>query len=135
MTRIPGHPRAVGLIEEAAIFTLPARYEDLTLVSFSRPEYVSSPAALLSYMHDQKIVGIILPGEAVELKDVNFIAIAFDAAEILKGIPTSERVVDRRYFMIDASRISEADWQEAIALARSYAHANIPESPIAKFAQ
>ena len=124
-----GDRRVVGILEESAMFVLPARYEDLTFISFSRPEYVTNAATLLSYMHSQRITCIILPDNTIDLKDIYFSPAAFDAAEVLKSIPLSEEIRDQRYFMVDASRISETDWQAAISLARMKARPGISESP------
>ena len=42
LRELPGHPRAAGFVEEPLLFRLPARYEDLALVRYSRPEYLTT---------------------------------------------------------------------------------------------
>ncbi|MEP6881356.1 MAG: hypothetical protein ABI866_05145 [Dokdonella sp.] len=115
----PGDRRVIGRLEEAAMFVIPARYEDLAFISYSRPEFVADAAALLTYMHDQQITCMILPGKGAEIKDTSGLATGIDAAKILKMMRLSVEVRDSRYIMTDASNLSESDWQAAIVLARA----------------
>ncbi len=112
---MPGDPRVVGLIESPAIFLLPARYEDLALISYSRPEYLGDASALLSFMHSQKICCVILPEKNLESPIDSYFFAASDAVANLRQIPATKIVVDRGYFIIDASAASDADWRRAIS--------------------
>lgn len=114
----PGDRRVVGRLEESAMFALPARYEDLAFISYSRPEYVADAASLLAYMHDQRITCIILPDNEADVNDSSGLLAGIDAAQILNAIPVTVETRDRRYVMIDASRLTEADWQAVIAKAK-----------------
>ncbi len=119
LKRMPGHPRAVGLIEVPAIFLLPARYEDLALVSYSRSEYLENVAALLTFMHDQDICCIVLPAKKLETPMEPPFSAAWDVASILRGMSAGKVVVDRGYFMVDFSAATETDWLKTIALGQS----------------
>ena len=128
---LPGDPRVVGLVEIPALFILPARYEDLAFVSYSRPEYLGSAATLLSFMHDQQICCIVLPMKNLDTPvDSNMFA-ASDAEGILRQIPAAKLLIDRGYFMVDASAASEADWRRAIELGQHarQAQAETPNPP------
>ncbi len=128
---MPGHPRVTGLIEEPANFVLPARYEGVDVVGSSRPEYLENAAALLSFMHKQDICCIILPMKNLDTPVDSYLFAASDAVNILRQIPVSKLVVDREYFMVDASAAKEADWREAISRARDETQPRIPEPPVA----
>ncbi len=107
----PTLPRAVGLIDDGNImFRLPARYEDLTLISYSRPEYVETTPGFLHFMHAQGIGYLILPFSELDPalpRSVPQIARASDIIESMAGV---RRVHDQRYYLLDFSRVSAVEW-------------------------
>jgi hypothetical protein len=96
--------RSVGYVAEPASFLLPSRFEYLTTISYSRPEYLATPDRFTGYLQEQHIEYLILPQPA--LRDVTFdmAPAVLAAAARLQADPSVRRIDDRDYFLLDLSR-------------------------------
>jgi hypothetical protein len=109
-----GHARAIGLVQEPVMFRIPARYEDLSLIAYSRPEYVADPWSMLSFMHKFRISYLILPAGRFDAGSFRAPPTMSAAAIDLQNMCASRIVEDRSYLMIDVSQVTEKDWQKAL---------------------
>ncbi|NCT68852.1 MAG: hypothetical protein GXC76_14600 [Rhodanobacteraceae bacterium] len=100
----PGVPRAVGYAAEPASFWLPARFEHLQTVAYSRPEYVDDEARFLQFLRAQRIAYLILPRpDTPQAARVTPAVLA--AARQLQADPAVQRVEDRDYVLLDLSAL------------------------------
>ena len=105
----PGRPRAIGELEPFVLFTLPARFENIGTISYSRPEYTHDASALLRYMHRYGIHFLVVPREDSGIESP-FADGLREAAARLESMPGARRVDDLRYVMYDLSAVAESDW-------------------------
>lgn len=122
----PTLPRVVGLIDNGDImFRLPARYEDLTMIGYSRPEYVNSATGLLHFMHAQKIGYLILPFSERDPGLPPGAPPLTKASSLIESMAGVRRIDDQRYYLLDFSQVSSAEWARVFeALAETHADAN-----------
>ena len=107
-------PRVTGRVDNEALFLLPARYEDLALVSYSRPEYLTDSPHLLKFMQGQGIDFLILPRADRPAGTIDVPISALNAAIAMQHQVASKTVIDNQYYMVDASGFSDLDWKSAI---------------------
>lgn len=111
----PTLPRVVGLIDDGNImFRLPARYEDLTLISYSRPEYVETTPGFLRFMHAQGIGYLILPFSELDPALPRSVPHITQASDIIESMAGVRRIDDWRYYLLDFSRVSSAEWTRVL---------------------
>ena len=97
----PGAPRAVGYAVEPASFLLPARFEHLLTIGYSRPEYVDNPQRFLQFLADQGIDYLILPKAGAPKEQAVVTPAVGLAAESLSADPRVQRIDDRNYLLLD----------------------------------
>jgi hypothetical protein len=100
---LPGAPHVVGYVDDEAAFRLPASFEGLLDVSYSRPELVNDRALFLKYCADSKINYLIMPHEH-KTNSTKFISPTI--AELAEEFATNPRVIvlkDSSYDMYDLS--------------------------------
>lgn len=96
--------RTVGYAAEPASFWLPTRFENLLTVSYSRPEFVETEAALEGFLRDQHIEGLVLPQPTVAANEYAQVPLAVAAvAARLEREPGVVRIDDRDYYLLDLS--------------------------------
>jgi hypothetical protein len=96
--------RTVGYATEPASLWLPTRFENLLTISYSRPEFVETEAALEGFLRDQHIEGLVLPQPAVAAKEYAYVPLAVAAvAARLEREPGVVRIDDRDYYLLDLS--------------------------------
>lgn len=103
LNEAPGEPRAVGYAAEPASFWLPARFEHLVTVYFSRPEYVDDPQRFLHFLREQRIDYLILPNADAPKELANVTPAVRAAARILAADPAVRQIEDRDYVLLDLS--------------------------------
>lgn len=100
----PGLARAVGYAAEPASFWLPARFEHVATISFSRPEYAYDPQRFLGFLAEQSIDYLILPKAGAPDPVASMLKPSMDAvATTLQADPDVRRIDDRDYFLLDLS--------------------------------
>jgi len=106
---LPHATRVTGLVETPAQFWLPACFEDLPTVWYSRPEYVDDAAAVRRFLRDRKIEYVVMPREGVKPSDsiIDF-PLAAEVARQLAALPGARRVDDERYYLLDLSAVDSA---------------------------
>ncbi len=104
-----GVPRVVGIVEQDYLYRLPARYEDLRVISYSRPEYTSSAAGLIKYISQYDIHFLVLPHQDLEM-DSSLRAAIKQAAVLLEELEGTRVIRDQRYTMLDLSAVSRDVW-------------------------
>ncbi|MEO7064801.1 MAG: hypothetical protein ABI082_13640 [Dokdonella sp.] len=123
LKRVPGTPRVVGYVEEPASFWLPARFEYLLTIGYSRSAYVDDPRRFTHFLRDQHIDYLILPNADVKEHATVTTAVRA-AAATLAADPNVQRIDDRNYTLLDLSaRHARAPTDDAMALAQSAAGA------------
>lgn len=98
-------PRVVGRGEDHYMFRLPARYEDLAMISYSRPDYTSTADGLLHYMFEYDIDYLVLPNASTEVLSLPEQATAERAASMLARLQGTTILHDERYYMLDISGV------------------------------
>ena len=105
----PGRPRAIGALELDVAFSLPARFEDLATISYSRPAYVRDADALLHYMQRYDIRYVVMPRADAGIS-APFVDLLAEMAERVERVPGVVRVEDQRYVMYDLVAVEDRDW-------------------------
>ena len=101
----PGTPRVVGYAKVPAALWLPARFEHLATVSFSRPQYVAEAHAFLCYLREQEIDYLILP-KIASPREYALVTPAVRAATAsLEGDPDVHDIDDRNYRLLDLTAV------------------------------
>jgi hypothetical protein len=95
-----GLPRAVGYVQEPENFLLPARFEYLAAVSYSRPEYLTDSDQFLRFLRLAKIGYLILPLPDTPQK-IRPNSVILEAARQWEKLPGVRRIDDKRYMMLD----------------------------------
>lgn len=104
LKRAPKNARAVGYAAEPASLWLPARFENLLTISYSRPDFLETEAGFAGFIRDQHIDFLVLPQPAVATKDYAWMPLAVGAvAERLERKAGVVRIDDRDYFLLDLS--------------------------------
>ena len=104
LKRAPANSRAIGYAIEPASLWLPARFENLLTISYSRPDFVETEAGFGNFIRDQHIDFLVLPQPAVAARDYAWIPPAVGAvAARLEREAGVVRVDDRDYFLLDLS--------------------------------
>lgn len=109
----PERPRAIGELELAALFSLPARFENLETISYSRPEYLRDSTALLRYMHRYGIDLLVMPRAGTDIPNA-FGPLLDDVTGHISRMPSAKRVEDESYLMFDLTTVADADWLTAL---------------------
>jgi hypothetical protein len=106
----PADARAIGYAAEPASLWLPARFENLLTILYSRSEYLETEPGFESFLRDQRIAYLILPQPDARA-DFQYMAPAVLAvAQKLQADPAVRRIDDRNYFLLDLSaRITKPD--------------------------
>lgn len=100
----PGLARAVGYAAEPDSFWLPARFEHIATISFSRPEYAYDPQRFLGFLAEQSIHYLILPKPGASDPVAAVLKPLMDeVATTLQADPDVRRIDDRDYFLLDLS--------------------------------
>ncbi|MBN8728759.1 MAG: hypothetical protein J0H15_13800 [Xanthomonadales bacterium] len=99
----PGHPRAVGHAKEPASFWLPARFEHLSTISYSRPEYIDDSRRFLQFLRAERIDYLILPRADAAREHGSVAPAVRAAAGMLETAPGVRRIEDRDYVLLDLS--------------------------------
>jgi hypothetical protein len=106
---LPHNARGTGAVEPAAQFWLPARFEDLRTISYSRPEYVADARSIRHFLRMQRIDYMIVPLPGVrDLDRLEAPTAVAQVAEQLAGLPGVRRIDDRRYCLLDLGGIDPA---------------------------
>ncbi len=105
-------PRVIGWTEEPAGFWLPARFEHIATISYSRPEYVADADALLDFMSRQGIHYLIVPNTLPESMPPSLAQPLRDAMARLAADPGVQRIDDDRYRLFDRSARDRRDAPE-----------------------
>jgi hypothetical protein len=108
LNELPGAPRAVGYAAEPASFRLPARFEYLLPIGYSRPEYVDDRDRFLRFLREQGIEHLILPNDNVPEQQALVTPAVAEAAAELMADPRVQRIDDRAYRLLDLR-----GWQQA----------------------
>lgn len=99
-----GVPRVVGYAAEPASFWLPARFEHVVTISFSRPDYVYDAQRFLGFLAEQRIDYLILPLPGSKESIAPPLAPSLlEAASILQADANVRRIDDREYYLLDLS--------------------------------
>jgi hypothetical protein len=109
-----GLPRVVGYVQEPEDFLLPARFEHLVVVSYSRPEYLADSEHFLRFLRMAKIGYLILPLPGTEQKFAPSPAV-LEAARQWEQLPGIRRIDDARYTMLDLRSLTLPAPAEAAA--------------------
>ena|GEM_PF-559694 len=106
---LPHATRVTGLVETTAQFWLPACFEDLLVVSYSRPGYTQDARSIRRFLRERGIAYFVMLREGVEPPPsvVVFPAMA-EAARELAALPGVRRIDDRRYYLLDLSAVDPA---------------------------
>jgi hypothetical protein len=107
--------RSVGYVAEPASFLLPSRFEYLTTISYSRPEYLATPEGFIRYLRDYDIEYLILPQPALRGAPFDMAPAVLAAADRLQADPAVRRIDDRDYFLLDLSRHARAARTEQVS--------------------
>lgn len=115
LTRISGHlreadgmPRVTGAVEESAMNWLPARFEDVGTISYSRPDYIRSVDGFRRFLDTQGIDYLILPRPDIDREPPRVPPAVARVAADLAQAPGVQRIVDRRYELLDLSGLDAA---------------------------
>lgn len=104
LKRAPANARAIGYATEPASFWLPARFENLLTISYSRPDFVGTEAGFAGFIRDQHIDFLVLPQPAVAARgDASVPPTVATVAARLEREPGVVRIDDRDYFLLDLS--------------------------------
>jgi hypothetical protein len=98
----PPATRATGIVETTAQFWLPLCFEDLLVVSYSRPEYTHDARSIRHFLRERHIEYFIMLRDGVKPPPSVFIypAMAVAAAE-LAALPGVKRIEDKNYYLLD----------------------------------
>jgi hypothetical protein len=99
-----GLTRSVGYVAEPVSFLLPSRFEYLPTISYSRPEYFTTPEQFAAFLRAQHIGYLILPQRPLRNATFTVSPSVLAVAERLQGDPSVKRVDDRDYFLLDLSK-------------------------------
>jgi hypothetical protein len=125
----PVLPRVAGLIDDGNVmFRLPARYEDLAMISYSRPEYVESTLGILRFMHAQKIGYLILPFSERDPRLPRATPEVTEASNLIESMIGVRRLDDQRYYLLDLSKVPSTEWTRVLE-PLSEVSANATEKP------
>lgn len=104
LARQPGIAHVVGYAVEAGSFWLPARFEHVVTISFSRPDYVYDAQRFLGFLAEQRIDYLILPLPGSKESIAPPLAPSLlEAASILQADANVRRIDDREYYLLDLS--------------------------------
>lgn len=109
LAELPGSPRVVGSTAHSAGRWLAARYESIPQIAIARPQYFESAAAFRRFLAAQRIGYLILPlPEEKENTQQSEVVpdVVVAAATDLQALPGCRRVEDRRYYLLDFSRVA-----------------------------
>jgi len=98
-----GVRRAVGYVEDGIGFRLPLRYEDLMMVGYSRPEYLSNMPLFLAFLRDNRIDALILPRAGAASAALFNARWMLPVAPEIEALPGVRRFDDRNYTLYDFS--------------------------------
>lgn len=96
-----GAARVVGYVEDAAGLWLPARYEHLVTIGFSRPEYLADGQQFQKFLQDQHIRYLILPKPAVQEQHKWIAQGVKEFAVAVVASPNVRILNDRDYVLLD----------------------------------
>jgi hypothetical protein len=108
--RRPSAPRVVGYAIESGPW-LPARYESINQIGYARPHYVGSAAEFRQFLANQHIDYMILPLPATAGEVDKIVVVPAGIAEAamqLSLLPGTQRIEDRRYYMLDLSDVESS---------------------------
>ena len=104
LKRAPATARAIGYATEPASLWLPARFENLLTISYSRPDFVETEAGFTDFIRAQRIDFLVLPQPAVAAKEYAWMPPAVGAvAARLEHEAGVVRIDDRDYYLLDLS--------------------------------
>jgi hypothetical protein len=108
LAELPGSPRVVGSTAHSAGRWLAARYESIPQIALARPQYFESSLAFRRFLAAQHIQYLILPLPDEQESTQHFEMVpdvVVAAAAQLQALPGCRRVDDRRYYLLDFSRV------------------------------
>ncbi|HUD43900.1 MAG TPA: hypothetical protein VMR06_18095 [Dokdonella sp.] len=104
-----GVPRVTGAVEANAKNWLPARFEDVETISYSRPDHTRSGDDLRRFIATHGIDYLIVPRPDIDREPPSVPAALASAAADLAQAPGVQRIVDRRYELLDLSGLDAAE--------------------------
>lgn len=110
----PRGTRIIGLVNNDAGLWLPRRYEDLTMISYSKPDYVDDEQVLTRFIVDQRIRHVILPNPGVATDALPASPAIKQVVSRIQAHPSTRRVDDRDYFLLDFSSVSTEDLERVL---------------------
>jgi hypothetical protein len=114
----PKAPRAVGETVGHAGHWLPARFETLEQIGYSRPGYFDSASAFRRFLAMQKINYLVLPLDSAMPQDnKNFVIppAVTEAAKQLASLPGVRRIDDQYHYLLDLSAADPSSISAAVS--------------------
>jgi hypothetical protein len=96
-----GAARVVGYVEDPAGLWLPARYEHLVTIGYSRPEYLADAQQFQRFLQDSHIRYLVLPKSAAQAQYKQVAQGVWDLAATAMASPGVHIINDRDYVLLD----------------------------------
>jgi len=101
----PRSTRIIGLVDRDVGLWLPRRYEDLTMISYSRPDYIDDEQILTRFIVEQNIRYMILPSPGTEIDALPASPAIEQVSNRIQAHRSTFRLDDRDYFLLDFSSV------------------------------
>jgi hypothetical protein len=114
----PNAPRAVGETVSDTGHWLPARFESLDQISYSRPGYVGSASEFRRFLAMQKINYLVLPLDSAKPAyegDLQIPPAVTEAAKQLASLPGVRRIDDQYHYLLDLSAADPSSLSTAVS--------------------
>lgn len=106
LRELPHATRATGIVQTTAQFWLPACFEDLLIVSYSRPEYVADARSIRRFLRERNVDYFIMLREGVKTPPfLDVPAAVAEASRQLAALPGVRRMDDELYYLLDLSAV------------------------------